>query len=57
MDIFATLIVAIIIGIIAAVIGIIAKKGIWRILIYAIAGLIIGLPLGYLLAPFILSFY
>ena len=48
--------VALIIGIIAALIALIKKNKIWKILIYGFSGLIIGLIIGYLLAPTIVSF-
>ena len=57
MDIFVTAIVAIIFGVIAVLIAIFTKKRIGKILIYALFGLLIGLPVGYFIAPFVISFY
>lgn len=57
MDIMVTSIVAFIIGIIAALIAFIRKKTFWKILLYGISGLIIGLPIGYVLTPTIVSFF
>lgn len=57
MDWFVTGAVSIIMGIIAVLIAIFTKKKIGKILIYALSGLIIGIPVGYILAPVILAFY
>ena len=57
MDIFFTVIVAFIVAIAALLFAIFTKKKLKKILMYALFGFIIGLPIGYLLAPFILSFY
>lgn len=57
MDLMIMAAVAALAAIISAVIAIIIKKSKWKILLFAVAGIIIGLPLGYLIAPFILSFY
>lgn len=57
MDIFVTASVGIIAAILAVLIAIFTKKKIGKIFIYAILGFVIGLPIGYVLAPFILSFY
>ncbi len=57
MDWFVTGAVSIIMGIIAVLIAIFTKKKIGKILIYAVSGLIIGIPVGYILAPVILAFY
>jgi len=48
--------VALVIAVIAALIALIKKRNIWKILIYGFAGLIIGLIIGYILTPTILSF-
>ena len=56
MDVMVTAAVALIIAITAVLIALIKKKKIWKILIYGFAGLIIGLIIGYILAPTILSF-
>ena len=56
MDLMVTGVVAIIIAIIAALIALIKRKKIGKILIYAFSGLIIGLLVGYFLAPTIISF-
>ena len=48
--------VAILIGVITALIALIKRKRIGKIFIYAISGLIIGLPIGYFLTPIIVSF-
>jgi len=57
MDVFVTAIVAIIIAIVAVLVAIFTKKKIGKIFIYAILGLIIGLPVGYILTPFVISFF
>ena len=57
MDLMIIAVVAVLAAIISAVIAIIIKKSKWKILLFAVAGIIIGLPLGYLIAPFVLSFY
>jgi hypothetical protein len=57
MDIFIIVIAAIITAILAAAIAIVKKRGIGKIFVYILLGFVIGLPIGYLLAPFILSFY
>jgi hypothetical protein len=50
-------IVALGVSIITALVAVIKKKTIGKIFIYAALALIIGLPFGYLLAPFIISFF
>jgi hypothetical protein len=57
MDIFIIVCAGIVVAIVAALVGIFKKKGIGKILVYALLGFVIGLPIGYILAPFILSFY
>ena len=57
MDIFVIVIAGLVAAIAAALVAIIKKKGIKKIFIYALVGFIIGLPIGYILAPFIISFY
>ena len=56
MDMFVMAIVALITAIIAALTAVFNKKRIKTILAYAGIGLIAGLPLGYLIAPFIISY-
>ena len=56
MDVMVTVGVALVIAVIAALIALIKKRNIWKILIYGFAGLIIGLIIGYILTPTILSF-
>jgi len=56
MDIIVTAGVAIISAIIAVLIALITRKKIKKVFIYGLSGLIIGLPVGYLLAPVIISF-
>jgi predicted PurR-regulated permease PerM len=48
---------AIIFAVIAAIIAIIKRKKIGKIFIYAGSGLIIGLIIGYILAPTVVSFF
>ena len=57
MDMGITAIIAVLVTIISVVIAVIAKKSIGQILIFAVIGLIIGIPVGYFLAPFIISFF
>ena len=57
MDVMVTSIVALLIAVIAVLIALISKKKIWKTLIYAISGLIIGLLIGYVLTPTIVSFF
>jgi 1,4-dihydroxy-2-naphthoate octaprenyltransferase len=56
MDIFVTLIIGILSGIILALVAVFTKKSKWKILIFGMIGLLIGILIGYLLAPFVLSF-
>ena len=56
MDIFVTLIVGILTGIISTLVAVFTKKSKWEILIFGIIGLLIGILIGYLLAPFFISF-
>ena len=57
MDIFVIVIAGLFAAIVTALVAVIKKKGIKKIFIYALVGFIIGLPIGYILAPFIISFY
>ena len=57
MDLFVTVIVGILIGIISTLVAVFMKKPKWKILGVGIAGLLVGTIIGYLLAPFFLSFY
>lgn len=57
MDLIVMAFVAVLLALIAVVIAMIRRKKIRTILIYAISGLIIGLPIGYFLAPTVISFF
>jgi hypothetical protein len=57
MDWIVTGVIAVMMGIIAVLIALITKKKLRKILIYAVSGLIIGIPVGYLLAPVMISFF
>jgi len=57
MDWIVTGVVAVIMGIITLLIALITRKKWSKILIYAVSGLIIGIPVGYMLAPVIISFF
>jgi len=57
MDLFVLGAVALLCSIFSALIALITRKPKLRMLTYAVVGLIIGIPIGYVLAPFILSFY
>ena len=57
MDIFVIVVTALVTAVVAALVAIIKKKGIKKFFLYALFGLVIGLPIGYILAPFIISFY
>ena len=57
MDIMVIAIVAVIVSIIAVILAVIQRKKIGKILIYAVIGLMTGLPIGYFLAPIIISFF
>ncbi len=57
MDIFVIVIAGLVIAIVSTLVAIIKKKGIGKIFVYALIGFVIGLPIGYILAPFIISFY
>ena len=57
MDIFVAVIAGLAAAIVATLVAIIKKKGIAKIFVYALIGFVIGLPIGYILAPFIISFY
>ncbi len=56
MDIFVILIVGILTGVISALIAVFTKKSKWKVLIFGIIGILIGTMIGYLLAPFLISF-
>ena len=56
MDLMVTAVVAIIFAIIGVLIAIITGKKMKKVFIYGLSGLIIGLPIGYLLTPVIISF-
>jgi hypothetical protein len=56
MDMMITAVVAVLITIISTLIAVITKKSIMKIVFFAVIGLILGIPAGYLLAPFIISF-
>ena len=57
MDIFVIVIAGLVAAIAAIPVAIIKKKDIGKIFVYALIGFVIGLPIGYILAPFIISFY
>lgn len=57
MDMMIMAVVAILTSIIALLIAMITKKSKWNVLLFATIGLIIGMPLGYFLAPFVISFF
>ena len=57
MDLIVTAIVAIIITIMAVLVAIITRQKIGKIFLYGLLGLIIGLLIGYLLTPMIISFF
>jgi len=56
MDVIVMAIVSLILGIIAALAAVFNKKRLKIIFAYAGGGLIAGLTLGYLIAPFIISY-
>jgi hypothetical protein len=57
MDVFVIIIGGIVAAMVTALVAIFKKRGIWKIFVYAVLGFVIGLPIGYWLAPFIISFY
>jgi hypothetical protein len=57
MDIMVTIVVASFIAIMGVLTAIVTRKTIKKIFIYAILGLIVGLPVGYFLTPVIISFF
>ena len=57
MDAMVTGVVAILIAVIAALIALIKKKKIGKIFIFAGSGLIIGLLIGYIITPTVVSFF
>ena len=50
-------VVAVLFALIAVVIALFNRKKIGTILIYAASGLIVGLPIGYFIAPTVISFF
>jgi uncharacterized membrane protein YfcA len=56
MDLIVIAAVAILAGIVSAVIAIVRKKAIWKILRWGLSGIVVGSVLGYLVAPFVISF-
>ena len=56
MDLIVIAAVAILAGIVSAVIAIVRKKTIWKILCWGLSGIVVGSVLGYLIAPFVISF-
>ena len=56
MDMLVMTIVALITAIIAALAAVFNKKKLRTIFVYAGVGLITGIPLGFLIAPFVISF-
>lgn len=52
-----TAVVASVIAIMGVLIAIVTRKTIGKVFIYAILGLIMGLPVGYFLTPVIISFF
>ncbi len=57
MDAMVTGVVAILFAVIAALIALIKRKKIGKILIFSGSGLIIGLLIGYILTPTVVSFF
>jgi hypothetical protein len=57
MDAMVISFAAILFAVIAAVIALIKRKKIGKIFIFAGSGLIIGLVIGYILAPTVVSFF
>ncbi len=57
MDIYINAFVAVLFSIISAVVALIMKKPILKVLGIALAGLVLGTVIGYALAPTILSFW
>ncbi len=57
MDAMVTGVVAILFAVIAALIALIKKKKIGKIFIFAGSGLIIGLLIGYIITPTVVSFF
>jgi hypothetical protein len=56
MDMMITAVVAVLVTIISTLIAVITKKSLKKIVFFALIGLILGIPAGYFLAPFIISF-
>lgn len=57
MDLFAMGLVAILLSILSTILAFILKKSRWMKLAFALGGLVIGMGIGWLLAPTIVSFY
>jgi hypothetical protein len=57
MDLIVMAVVAVLFALIAVVIAMITRRKIRTLLIYAVSGLIIGFPIGYFIAPTIISFF
>ena len=57
MDLFIIGAIALLTAAIGALAAIITRRPLLRILTYTVIGLGLGIPIGYALAPFILSFY
>jgi hypothetical protein len=57
MDLMITVVIALITAIVAIVTALISRKKWKGILLYGLAGLIVGLPIGYFLSPTIISFF
>ena len=56
MDLFVTGAFALSIGIIGILVAVFTKKPKIKWLVYALIGLVAGIPIGYLLTPFFISF-
>ncbi len=57
MDLFIMGIAALLAAVIGAVVAVVTRQPKLKILTYAFIGLILGIPIGYVLAPVFLSFY
>ena len=56
MDLMIMGIVAVLVSIISTLAAVIAKRSKWKLLAYAVVGLVIGIAAGYFITPFIISF-